>query len=249
MDRARAAVARGMQEAPAMVLGMVGDAPGGKALSGEILSTGDLWRMSPDNLQSMMAEKAAADRQGLVRAFGSEDAASEFTRLDRKQNSNVPRIADEGAREFESRFGTLTPDQERLAYGIGETGPQHADIKEVLNAHSARAGDPLDAAYDAAIAIRRAPAADILAVPSGNASPTAQAAYVRLMNAYEDMRTAGVPADRVGQTIMEGLVQRGGWSPANAAEVVGSFLQEMRNRAGSTGAASPPRLQLPRPQQ
>jgi len=30
MDRARAAVARGMQEAPAMVLGMVGDAPGGK---------------------------------------------------------------------------------------------------------------------------------------------------------------------------------------------------------------------------
>jgi len=33
MDRARAAVARGMQEAPAMVLGMVGDAPGGKGFT------------------------------------------------------------------------------------------------------------------------------------------------------------------------------------------------------------------------
>jgi len=33
MDRARAAVAQGMQEAPAMVLGMVGDAPGGKGFT------------------------------------------------------------------------------------------------------------------------------------------------------------------------------------------------------------------------
>ena len=175
---------------------VVGDAPGGKALSGEILSAGDLWRHSPDELQTMLGEKAAADQQKLVQAFGSEDAAAEFTRLNRKQNSSVPRVADEGAREFTARFGNLTPEQERLAYGIGETDAQQEDIKEVLKAHNARASDPLDAAYDAAIAIRRAPAAEILAVPSGNGSPTAQAAYVRLMNAYQDMRTAGVPQTR-----------------------------------------------------
>lgn len=202
--------------------------------TGDVLGAGDLWRTDPDQLQSMLAEKGLSDRQKTVRALGSEAAAIEFYRLDRKQNSDLPWVADEGAREFDAKFGNLTPNQERLIYGVGETGAQADDIQQVLDAHNNRTSDPTDAGYEAAIAIRGVPAAEIKAVPEGNASPMAQAAYVRLKNAYEDMRASGVAPEQVASTIAKALVDRGGWSPGDAAEVVGNFVEQMRQ-----GAAAP----------
>lgn len=219
------------------------------AAAGEPVGDGDLWRLDPEQLGSMLSEKGLSDRQKTVRALGSEAAAVEFYRLDRKQNSSDPQRADEGAREFDAKFGNLTPEQERLIYGfVGDAdGPQAEAIKEVLDAHNNRTDNPTDAGYEAASAIRRVPAAEIKAVPQGGASSAAQAAYVRLKNAYEDMTAAGVPADRVASTIAGALVERGGWSPGDAAEVVGGFVEAMRQpQPASAPSGDQPRLEAPR---
>jgi hypothetical protein len=206
-------------------------------LTGEALGTGDLWRTDPEQLQTMLGEKGLSDRQKTVQALGGEPAAVEFYRLDRKQNSTDPQRADEGAKEFAAKFGNLTSDQERLIYGVGETDAQADEIKQVLDAHSRISNDPTDAGYEAAIAIRSVPAAEIMAVPGGKASPLAQAAYVRLKNAYGDMLDAGIAPDRVLSNIADALVKRGGWSPGDAAEVVGDFAAEMKR--GAETSASP----------
>jgi hypothetical protein len=222
-----------------------GPAGGGMGAAAEVLGKGDLWRLPPEQLDAMLEEKGASNHDKLVRALGSEEAAAEFNRLDRKQNSSIGSRADEGAREFDAKFGNLTPEQERLIYGFGETDAAADDIKAVLDAHGNRSDDPTDAAYEAAIAIRRVPAADIMAVPEGHSTATAQAAYVRLSNAYEDMRAAGIPGDQIGHAIAGALVNRGGWSPGDAAEVVGSFME--RVAASQPAAPRAPQAMLPAP--
>ena len=67
---------------------------------------GGLWRLAPEELQQLLEDKSTSDHDKLVQAFG-EEGAREFDRLDRKQNSSNPDRADEGAREFEARFGDL----------------------------------------------------------------------------------------------------------------------------------------------
>jgi N12 class adenine-specific DNA methylase len=209
---------------------------------GTVLGAGDLWSLPPDHLEEMLREKTETDQQKLVRAFGGEAGAREFKRLDRKRNSWDPQQADEGAREFDAKFGNLTPEQERLVYGTGEADAQPEDIKAVLDAHNQRHDDPDDAAYEAASAIRSVPAADIMAVPKGGASSTAQSAFVRLKNAYEDMLAAGVSGDRIGHAIAGALVSRGGWKPGDAAEIVGGFLDQIRGSQPRQPAAPAPAL-------
>lgn len=206
---------------------------------GEVLppgqgDSGNLYTKSPEELQQMHDEQSMSNHEKLVKALGSEDAAKEFNRLDRKQNSSDPDRADEGAKEFDAKYGNLTADQERLIYGTGETNAQPEEIKQVLDAHTERMHpeeDVSEAGYQAAIAIRGVRAEDILAVPGGKGSPTAQAAYVRLKNAYEDMTAAGVPPDRIASTIVGGLVNRGGWKEADAQEIVQKFTSVLRGAA------------------
>ncbi len=223
------------------------------AATGEVLGKGDLWRIPPDQLEAMHAEKSEDNHAKLVRALGSEEAAAEFNRLDRKRNSSNPDRADQGEAEFNAKFGDLTPEQERLIYGIGETDAAADDIKDVLDAHNTRSDDPTDAAYEAAIALRRVPIEQILAVPEGKGTASAQAAYVRLRNAYEDMQAAGVPSDKIAGRIVGALVERGGWKPDDAAEIVQSFAEEARRATRpvapeSPGSAAPaPSSRLPVP--
>lgn len=202
------------------------------AAQGEVIGAGDLWRVPPEELEIMLAGKQESDHQKLVRALGSEEAAAEFDRLDRKQNSQNPERADQGAKEFSERFGNLTPEQERLIYGIGETDAQESDIQAVLRAHTEREPEnPTEAAYEAARAMRSVSAQQILEVSEGRGSGAAQAAYVRLRNAYEDMSKAGVPHDQIGNRIAGALVERGGWSPHDAREIVQGFTESLRAAA------------------
>lgn len=196
--------------------------------SGEVITKGDLWKLPREELESMRDDESFSDHGKLVRALGGEDAAKEFNRLDRKQNSSNPDRADEGAREFDVKFGNLTAEQERLIYGIGETGPSVDDIEDVLRAHQTRSSDPEDAAYEAALAMRHVTPAQMMEVPTGQASLTAQSAYVRLRNAYEDMANAGLDSRQIESNILGALIRRG-WKEADAREVIGGFIDQMRN--------------------
>lgn len=215
--------------------------------AGDLIGNGDLWRLSPEQLEAMLAEQQLSDHDKIVQALGSEEAAREYQRLDRARNDvwNTKR-ADQAQADLERRFGQLTPEQERLIYGhVGE--PSADDIRQVLEAHGARFPDhPETAAYEAAAAIRKVRPEELAAVPQGSASGAAQAAYVRLMNAIEDLKAAGVSGADLPNQIAKSLVTVGGWKPEDAAEIVRDFMQRAQPQQ-SAAASKPAAIAAPQP--
>jgi len=202
---------------------------------------GDLWRLTPEELDQHAAEKAMSDREKLVQALG-EDGAKEFERLDRMRNSSQPSRADEGSRLFDERFGALTPEQERLVYGIGETSASLDDIRSVLAAHhDVMAGDSEQwLSYMAAVGARKLKPGDLAAVTKGEATPEVQASFVRLGRAYEGLTQAGVPAGEIPQRMADALVTHAGWRPEQAEEIIGGFVRDLldsRRAAAADGLA------------
>jgi hypothetical protein len=206
---------------------------------------GQLWRLSRDDLESLAAEKGASDQDKLLQALGSPEAVKRFNALDRMRNSSDPQRSDEGSRLFDDEFGNLTPEQERLVYGIGETDASLDDIRALISAHSdVMSGDDVDwSSYMAAVAARRVQPEEFAKVLRGEGSITAQAAFVRMGAAYENMRASGVPTGDIPRRMVAALVDRGGWNADDAAEVIGSFVRGVEGLgAGGSGAVDSPRL-------
>ena len=201
---------------------------------------GELWRASPDELQRQLEETQASDDEKLRLALGSDEAVAEFKRLDRQRNSSDPRKADVGGTEFDARFGNLDARQERLIYGIGETSATVDDIRAALQAHGdVSSADPDEwLAYMAALSARRAPVADMLKVPLGGGSVAAQAAYIRMGKVYDELRSRGADLNALPDLMAEALVNRAGWTPEQASEIVGGFVDSLAaQRQGTTQVA------------
>jgi hypothetical protein len=219
-----------------------------EVLEGEIVTDepvnvmrGSLWELTPDELEKMLEEARASDQDKLVMALGEEGAA-EFKRLDRARNNTFDTArADAASVEFDARFGKLTPDQERLVYGIGETDATAEEIETVLKAHGdILPGDPEEwAAYMAAVSARRVEAADIQAVLNGTGTAEAQAAFVRFQAASDYFTAQGVAAAELPNRMISALVTRGGWRPDQASEVIGAFVEGFNTRLRPDDAASP----------
>lgn len=197
------------------------------------VEAGDLWRQSPETLETMLGEVGQSDRAKLVRALGSEEAANEFERLDRARNSTDPQRADAASADFDERFGKLTPEQERLVYGVGETTVQADAIKTVLQAHSdVVVGDRPDwVSYVAAIGARSLHPEDLAAVREGRGSADAQAAFVRLGKAYDELSRQGISGSEIPRRMVDALVSRAGWKPEQAAEIIDGFVDSVRAAA------------------
>ena len=207
---------------------------------------GDLWRTHPADLARLHADALKGDDEKLIQALG-HDGAAEFKRLDRAQNSADPRRADAAGREMDAKFGNLTPEQQRLVYGIGETGPSADDIAHVLQAHNdvAPGDDAGWSAYMAAVSARNTKPEDFAAVLRGDGTPQAQADFVRMGKAYENLKAQGVPAAQVPHLMVGALVERAGWRPEQADEVIGSFVRQMEGMGQDAGAVRAPQLPSP----
>ncbi len=217
-------------------------------LTGEVTAEGPraaprgyLWDTPVDDLRRMREEAGASDNEKLVMALGEEGAA-EFKRLDRARNSMDPQRADAAGAEFDARFGNLTPDQERLVYGIGEDpdAPSVEDLDALIRAHSdVMPGDaPEDAAYMAAVGARNIDPDGIDAVMRGEGTPAQQAAFVRLQNARDALAAQGIPDGEIPARMARALVDRGGWTPSQANEIIGGFMRAFEARAVSPRAAA-----------
>lgn len=202
------------------------------------IGPGDLWRTPHEDLLRLRDQVGMSDDEKLVQALGPEGAA-DFKRLDRASNSQDPRRADAAIAEMHAKFGNLTPEQERLIYGIGETGPQKEEINTVLEAHSdVMNGDDRGwLSYMAAVAARHTSPEEFAAVLRGEGSARAQADFVRMQKAYEGLQAHGVAADQIPNEMAQALVDRAGWSPKDANEIIGGFVHEM---AAMRGEAPPP---------
>jgi hypothetical protein len=189
----------------------------------EPLPEGHPFTMTPGELDTAIAEKGMSDQQKLVQAFG-EDGAKDFRRLDRQRNSLDLDVADRASAEFDEHFGNLTPEQERLAYGIGETDAQVEDLKALreareplTDAHPDEIGrvltrGMLDAAPDE---IRRF-------MQTGEGDGRVQAAAARIETAMQEFQRRNIPtADAVASAAK--AMQARGFSPEDASEVLRDF--------------------------
>ncbi len=232
-------------------------APAGNAALTNV-GAGDLWRLTADELKQLEAEVGLSDHAKLVQAFGSEEVARDFERLDRARNSMDPRRSGPANEEFNTKFGDLTAEQDRLVYGIGETTAQVDGIREVLLAHSDLAGaGPGEGdwiSYVAALGVRRATVDELRLVPEGRASSQVQAAYVRLQGAYAAFVEHGVDPNTIPARMAAALVERGGWRPDQASEFIGAFVKDMvagakpaEHAAEARPAIGGPQAALPAP--
>ncbi len=79
----------------------------------------------------------------------------------------------------------------------------------------------------AALAARRVPVADMLKVPSGGGSSAAQAAYIRMGKVYDELLSRGADLNTLPDRMAEALVSRAGWTPEQASEIVGGFVDSL----------------------
>lgn len=202
-----------------------------------------LYRLKPEEIAAQIEEAQLSDHAKLVRALGSEEAAAEFNRLDRRRNSSNPTIADEASQAFDEKFGNLTPDQERLVYGsIEDKAPTADELQEILQAHqdvAAFADAPdVELARFVAYHMGRASAEDIQRLfATGEGSSTVQAAAVAIEGGVRALQARGLAGDALNETILNGMIARG-LNVEDAAFLVDSFLRGVSERQASEGMPS-----------
>lgn len=207
---------------------------------------GNLWRMSREDLQRMYDARKDEDANGLLRALGSEEAVAEFNRLQRAMNNDwSPAAADAASAEFDAKFGNLTPEQERLIYGIGEDDvAQVDDLKDILREHDAfgdlphASDDELIKYMGHAVKNLRSPVEHsrmniLKRVLEGRGEPSEQVPVMQMMSIFREMESRGMRMD--GPTldrIIGDLVNSGYGSRADVEETIGAFFHELSAMRG-----------------
>lgn len=211
-----------------------------------------IFNMSPEDLETQARQISMSDDEKLVEAFGSEEKAKLFKKLDRQQNSMNIDVADRAGAEMDELTKDLTPEQERLIYGIGETGATAEDFKELLQAHSFSEFDQYQTTTEIAATTANAmmwvdPIA-VMSVPTDGGSIKEQAAFIRITKGIKALRDRGVPKEQIAEELVKGMVSRGN-TESNAVEIVGNFIEKIEAAASSRPPTltSPENLQLPTP--
>jgi hypothetical protein len=90
----------------------------------------------------------------------------------------------------------------------------------------------------AAVGARNIDPDGIDAVMRGEGTPAQQAAFVRLQNARDALAAQGIPDGEIPARMARALVDRGGWTPSQANEIIGGFMRAFEARAVSPRAAA-----------
>jgi len=186
-----------------------------------------LWRRDPPELLALCERLKASEAAQLVEAFG-EAGAARFRSLDRARDSVDPRRADEASAEFDALFGTLTAEQERLVYGVGEAGPCAETVAALLRIvdRVSSAWTAREVASLAAGAIRTLAGSDLVALRSGGGTEAAQAAALTLRLVGQQWAAMGQNVTALPGAMIGALVHLG-WGEHDAAECVGGFVRDL----------------------
>lgn len=194
---------------------------------------GDLWKYSTEEIDQLAIDVRNSDDRILAQVFG-EEGAQRFRRLDRQSNSSDNERADRAYAELGKMEDALSPEKRAVfeRWQRQGWGPDPESVEIVRRAHEVYGpDDSIQAiAADAAYGLTRAGAEAILNVPKGNATATDQAAYVRFMNAVQELRQRGVDADTIPQLLTDAMMRRA-IEPNDAADIVGHFLKTAKGRS------------------
>jgi len=86
------------------------------------------WEMSAKQLRELADSQRKYEDEALVRALG-EEGAKRFRQLERAANGSPPNRADAAIEDLRKIENSLTPEQERLIYGYGESGHNAETLK------------------------------------------------------------------------------------------------------------------------
>lgn len=201
-----------------------------------------VFQMTPEELEVAAERAKEQDKTALARAFGSEEIAADFIRLDRAMNSSNEARAEKATKEFEEKFGDLTPEQERAAYGIGETAISPDGLAELAReAHNLAASEPAEIIRDMAFSMRRISPDKIKAIlrdgEGGNETDFVHA--YKVLNGIRVLRETGQSQDSINEGIINAM-RDVGFSEADALEVLSAYLNSEKPAAATPEAPALP---------
>lgn len=210
-----------------------------------------LWNLHPDELEAKHKEAVSSDKDKLIQALG-EDGAKKFTRLERAQNSIDPVKADKASVEMDELTKNLTPDQDRLIYGIGEHGTTAEDLRTLIDAHrdsSFSKDDPLEIVLGELNKVKDV----VLAakVPTDGGTIGAQADFIRIKNVLNALKERGISSDQIPELVYQNYKRRG-LEDIDAEFMAGQLVksvESLKRGAEPQGKtpAEPSALPLPKP--
>lgn len=198
-----------------------------------------------EDIDAMISEKGMSDRAKLLQALGSEERVKRFNKLDRDQNSSNTDRADLAAEQMRQEFGDLTPAQQRLVYGIGETNYQADELKDIRRAmeDTSAIDTPTQAADQVTEALRNlgrtGKGKDIFGALRGERGATAQADALRFVRAFAALRKT-MPNKAAADAELLAAFRRAGFTPGDAEEMLASYMGDIAQGR----AAVPERMQI-----
>jgi hypothetical protein len=211
------------------------DGPTASGASGEVVTKGDLYKLPRESLEQMRDETHLSDHEKLIKALGSDEEAKRFNRLVRQSESMDHARADKASKELGEIEDKLTPEQQKLIYGIGETGATKEDLDELIKAHSDITFTPhddiKDIGYIGTLGIRKMLPEEILSVKEGKASIAAQAALIRFKGALDELRDRGLTIEESFKAMAQGMSEKSGMSIGDATDFVRDFSNAVKERS------------------
>lgn len=196
------------------------------------------FRMNADQIEQLLNEKRLSDDEKLLLALGSPERVREFERLDRARNSlNNPARADAAGDEFDRLFGDLTPTQERLIFGIGDTDLQADHLARILDTRRELDALAVDGtipqiAREASRGMRNLTVDQIEQFQARRIAPgNIQADLLSAIEGQRLLRERGLTGDELDQALIDGMVQQG-FGRDDAAEILSKFSQPAPRGAG-----------------
>jgi len=204
--------------------------PKAAAERGAIGGAKEPWQMSPTELRTAQGIAKVSEQEADIKALGT-DGAKEWNRLQRLANrateSEATRLAQQ---EIDRISAAFTPEQERLLFGIGETGPTVEDYGDFYNAL-----DRLN--FDNEESLGNSLKQAITKAKPGEVPDTheAQIALAQIRYAHEHGRELGFDMSKVSEAALRGAASRFR-DPEDAA----FMLRDYRLGAGKAAELSPP---------
>lgn len=195
---------------------------------------GDLWKLSPDELDDLYTKTKANEDSAVERALGSPTAAATYKDLYRKSlNTYNHSAADEASAQLDAMEASWTPQQKRLIYGDSSAqGPSSEDIQAVQEGHQDffPDDDPAHIALMTSYAVRRSSVPELMAAMKGQGSPEAQRNLVTILHGYKALQEAGIPSGQIPSKMVEAMVKNGAVSTERQAAELMSNFEESMNR-------------------
>ena len=198
---------------------------GVSAPPGVVQTYEDLLQMHPDEVKK--AAKALKDyEEGSATEIFGKERAVQYERAQRIVNSSMADPHSEKYKQagelIDQMEGGLTPVQEARLFGIGQTGPNYEEVKELArHAHSYSPEILVDEPTE--VLVR-----SFVGLAGGDRPPADLLTRYALPRVFGELSSRGIPDKQLLDATIRRIVARTGIDPTTAAEALSGRMQQWR---------------------